>query len=89
MSRPAADHDAVAGSRLLPEPVASGPDRLIGHVDTTFEHQLLHIAEAIASGSTTSSQLMISGGNRTPVYDEPAAVTIVDPAPPDLPGSPT
>src|SRR6516162_8394394 len=31
---------------LLPEPVAPGPDRLIGHVDTTFEHQLLHVAEA-------------------------------------------
>jgi hypothetical protein len=74
---------------LLPEPVAPGPDRLIGHVDTTSEHQLLHIAEAIASGCTTSSQLMISGGNRNPVYDEPAAVTIVDPAPPHLPGSPT
>jgi toxin ParE1/3/4 len=33
--------------------------------------------------------LMISGGNRNPLYDEPAAVTIVDPAPPHLPGSPT
>jgi hypothetical protein len=32
---------------------------------------------------------MISGGNRNPLYDEPAAVTIVDPAPPGLPGSPT
>jgi hypothetical protein len=32
---------------------------------------------------------MISGGNRNPLYDEPAAVTIVDPAPPHLPGSPT
>ena len=74
---------------LLPEPLTPGPHRLIGHVDTTSEHQLLHIAEAIASGSTTSSQLMISGGNRNPVYDEPAAVTIVDPAPPHLPGSPT
>ena len=31
---------------LLPEPVAPGPDRLIGHLDTTFEHQLLHVAEA-------------------------------------------
>ena len=31
---------------LLPEPVAPGPDRLIGHVHTTFEHQLLHVAEA-------------------------------------------
>ena len=31
---------------LLPEPVAPGPDRLLGHVDTTFEHQLLHVAEA-------------------------------------------
>ena len=31
---------------LLPEPLAPGPDRLIGHVDTTFEHQLLHVAEA-------------------------------------------
>src|SRR6476659_6122816 len=31
---------------LLPEPVAPGPDRLIGHVDTTFEHPLLHVAEA-------------------------------------------
>src|SRR6478609_3237125 len=46
MCRPEADHDAVAGSRLLPEPVGSGPDHLIGHVDTTFEHQLLHVAEA-------------------------------------------
>src|SRR6476469_582287 len=26
-------------SVLLPEPLAPGPDRLIGHVDTTFEHQ--------------------------------------------------
>src|SRR5262245_24190945 len=25
---------------LLPEPVAPGPDRLIGRVDPTFEHQL-------------------------------------------------
>jgi hypothetical protein len=32
---------------------------------------------------------MISGGNRNPLYHEPAAVTIVDPAPPHLPGSPT
>ena len=32
--------------------------------------------------------LMISGGNRNPLYDEPAAVTIVDPAPPHLPASP-
>src|SRR6185436_16849457 len=31
---------------------------------------------------------MISGGNRNPLYDEPAAVTIVDPAPPHLPGKP-
>jgi len=31
---------------LLPEPVAPGPDRLLGHVDTTFGHQLLHVAEA-------------------------------------------
>ena len=31
---------------VLPEPVAPGPDRLIGHVDTAFEHQLLHVAEA-------------------------------------------
>ena len=31
---------------LLTEPVAPGPDRLLGHVDTTFGHQLLHVAEA-------------------------------------------
>jgi hypothetical protein len=31
---------------LRPEPVAPGPDRLIGHLDTTVEHQLLHVAEA-------------------------------------------
>src|SRR6478735_7222959 len=31
---------------LLPEPLAPSPDRLIGHVETTFEHQLLHVAEA-------------------------------------------
>ena len=31
---------------LLPEPLAPGPDRLIGHLDTTFEHQLPHVAEA-------------------------------------------
>ena len=46
MCRPAADHDAAAGSRTPAEPVTPGPDRLIGHVDTTFEHQLLHVAEA-------------------------------------------
>jgi hypothetical protein len=31
---------------LLPEPLTPGPHRLIGHVDTTSEHQLLHVAEA-------------------------------------------
>ena len=31
---------------LMPEPLAPGPDRLLGHLDTTFEHQLLHVAEA-------------------------------------------
>jgi hypothetical protein len=29
------------------------------------------------------------GWKPDPLYDEPAAVTIVDPAPPHLPGSPT
>ena len=45
----------IAGSRpaptqlvgvLLPEPVTPGPDRLVGDVDTAFDHQLLHVAEA-------------------------------------------
>ena len=31
---------------LGPEPVAPGPDRLLGHLDTTFEHQLRHVAQA-------------------------------------------
>src|SRR5262245_39540961 len=42
------------------------------------------------SGNRWYSQtqwLMISGGNRNPLYDEPAAVTIVDPAPPHQPDS--
>ena len=30
---------------LLPEPLAPGPQRLIGHLDTTFEHQPPHGAE--------------------------------------------
>jgi hypothetical protein len=37
---------------LLPEPVAPGPGRLIGHVNTTVEHQLLHVAEAQRALST-------------------------------------
>src|SRR6478672_999484 len=40
---------------LLPEPVAPGPDRLIGHVDTTFEHQLLHVVEAQPSTHTRAA----------------------------------
>jgi hypothetical protein len=64
---------------LLPEPVAPGPDRLIGHLDTTFEPQLPHVAEAQREPVIQPEQwLMISGGNRNPLYDEPAAVTIVD-----------
>ena len=59
------------------------------HVDTTFEHQLLHVAEAQREWYSQTQWLMTSGGNRNILYDEPAAVTIVDPVPPHLPGSPT
>ena len=75
---------------LLPEPLAPGPQRLIGHLDTTFEHQLPHGAETQREPVIQPEPwLMISGGNRNPLYHEPAAVTIVDPAPPHPPGSPT
>jgi hypothetical protein len=75
---------------LLPEPLAPGPQRLLGHLDTTFELQPPHVAETQREPVIQPEPwLMISGGNRNPLYHEPAAVTIVDPAPPHLPGSPT
>ena len=58
--------------------LAPGPDRLIGHVDTTLS--ISSCTSRKLNGNRWYSQtqwLMISGGNRNPLYDEPAAVTIV------------
>jgi hypothetical protein len=64
-------------------------------------HRPIRLAQLDNASSCTSRRLngnrwysqtqwlMVSGENRNPLYDEPAAVTIVDPAPLHLPGSPT
>jgi len=57
-------------------------------VDGNFDPNVVRIAAQPMWYSQTR-WLMITGGNRNPSYNEPAAVTIVDPAPPHLPGSPT
>jgi len=54
---------------LLPEPVAPGPDRLIGHVDTTFEHQ---VAWSDRSGPPPSVSKSPRPGLLVVVRPEPA-----------------
>ena len=51
---------------LLPEPLAPGPDRLIGHVDTTFKkHQLLHVAQEL-NGNRSWANAMADDLGRKP-----------------------